>query len=97
MPISKQLRRGVEDLMVSDPVHREVVAVANAALAYLKRAAPYDSSAGRDPNKPHYRDNLRVEVTTTDRVVARVVADVPHAMGVEANQGLLKKALKATR
>lgn len=97
MAISKQLRKGINELMNSDAVRDEMVDVGNVALAYLERSAPYDTSPDRDPTKPHYRDNLSVEVVYTDRAVARVVADVPHAMGVEANQGLLKKAARAAR
>lgn len=105
MALSQQLLKSIEDLKVAPSVRRELVSTAKVAMAFLELAAPYDDTpprsesnpGGRDPNKPHYRDNLKLEVETTDRVVVRIVADVPHAMGVEANQGLLKKALKATR
>lgn len=97
MAISKQLLKGIEDLKVAPSVRRELISTAKVAMAFLEIAAPYDVSPDRPADKPHYRDNLRLEVETTDRVTVRIVADVPHAMGVEANQGLLKKALKATR
>lgn len=40
-----------------------------------------------------YRDSIHVETDHTDRMVKRVVADVPYAMVIEANTGNLGKAL----
>lgn len=40
-----------------------------------------------------YRNSIHVETDRTDRMVKRVVADVPYAMVVEANTGNLGRAL----
>ena len=40
-----------------------------------------------------YRDSIHVETDHTDRVVKRVVADVPYAMVVEANNGTMARSL----
>lgn len=40
-----------------------------------------------------YRDSIRVETDHTDRMVKRVVADVPYAMVVEANTGNMARSL----
>lgn len=47
--------------------------------------APVDSGA--------YRDSIHVETDHTDRMVKRVVADVPYAMVVEANTGTMARSL----
>lgn len=50
-----------------------------------RSGAPFKSGA--------YRDSIHVETVQTDRMVKRVVADVPYAMVVEANTGNLGRAL----
>lgn len=40
-----------------------------------------------------YRDSIHLEETHTDRLVVRVVADVPYAMNVEADHGTLARSL----
>lgn len=40
-----------------------------------------------------YRDSIHVETDHTDRMVKRVVADVPYAMVVEANNGTMARSL----
>lgn len=40
-----------------------------------------------------YRDSIHVETDRTDRMVKRVVADVPYAMVVEANTGTMARSL----
>jgi len=40
-----------------------------------------------------YRDSIHVETDHTDRMVKRVVADVPYAMVVEANTGTMARSL----
>lgn len=40
-----------------------------------------------------YRDSIHVETEHTDRMVKRVVADVPHALVVEAKTGNLARSL----
>lgn len=47
--------------------------------------APVESGA--------YRDSIHVETDHTDRMVKRVVADVPYAMVVEANTGTMARSL----
>jgi hypothetical protein len=47
--------------------------------------APVDSGA--------YQNSIHVETDHTDRMVKRVIADVPYAMVVEANTGNLGRAL----
>lgn len=39
------------------------------------------------------RNSIRVETDRTDRMVKRVIADVPYAMVVEANTGTMARAL----
>lgn len=58
---------------------------ASEAASRAQAAAPILSGA--------YRNSIRVETTRTDRMVKRVVADVPYAMVVEANAGTLGSAL----
>lgn len=93
---SSQLSASIEEMQKSAAVRKECTRVAENVLAFLKEAAPYDDSPDRNPLEPHYRDNLFIEQDTTDRAVVRVVAKV-HAVGVEAEYGLLKKAIKAAR
>lgn len=40
-----------------------------------------------------YQNSIHVETVQTDRMVKRVVADVPYAMVVEANTGNMARAL----
>lgn len=40
-----------------------------------------------------YKDSIHVETDHTDRMVKRVVADVPYAMVVEADTGNLGRSL----
>ena len=58
---------------------------AQGALARAQAVAPVESGA--------YKASLRIETDHTDRMVKRVVADVPYAMQVEARDGVLAKAL----
>lgn len=60
-------------------------AKAQEVLARAQASAPVASGA--------YRDSLHVETDHTDRMVKRVVADVPYAMVVEANTGNLARSL----
>lgn len=54
-------------------------------LGRARSAAPEESG--------DYKRSLHVETVHTDRMVKRVVADVPYAMKVEANYGVLTRAL----
>jgi len=77
--------RGIKQILFSDAfadVSREgAERVADAARAI----APVETGA--------YRDSIRVEEDFTDRVVYRVVADVPYALKVEADHGTLTQAM----
>lgn len=64
-------------------------AAAERALSAAQSSAPVASGA--------YRDSLHVETDHTDRMVKRVVADVPYALVVEANTGNLSRALDAAK
>ena len=59
------------------------------ALAAAQSSAPVASGA--------YRASLHLVDDTTDRAVVRLVADVDHAMVVEANTGTLARALDQAR
>lgn len=58
---------------------------AQEVLARAQASAPVASGA--------YRESLHVETDRTDRMVKRVVADVPYALVVEANTGNLARSL----
>lgn len=53
------------------------------------------SAAQGDPHDltGAYEDSLHIETEHTDRMVKRVVADVPYAMVQEARYGVLSRAL----
>ena len=61
------------------------------------RAEPVLAAAKADPHDASgaYEASLHIEEAHTDRLVVRVVADVPHAHIVEANFGVLSRALDA--
>ncbi len=40
-----------------------------------------------------YRDSIHIETDRTDRMVKRVVSDVPYALVLEARDGTLARAL----
>lgn len=77
--------RGMRELLNSSGVEAYLRGKAEPVLAAAKSSAPVDTGA--------YRDSLRIEIDHTDRVVARVVSDVDHAMVVEADTGNLTRAL----
>lgn len=60
-------------------------AEANAILSRAQSNAPVDTGA--------YRSSLHIESDRTDRMVKRVVADVDYALVVEAEHGVLAKAM----
>lgn len=64
--------------------------------ALLESAA--QNVLGAAQSDPHddtgaYEDSLHIETEHTDRMVKRVVADVPYAMVQEARYGVLSRAL----
>lgn len=64
-------------------------AAASSVLSAAQSNAPVDSG--------EYQGSLHIEEARTDRLVVRVVADAPHALVVEANEGVLARALDAAR
>lgn len=66
------------------------------ALLHAK-AASVLSAAQSDPHDDSgaYEASLHIEEDHTDRMVVRVIADVPYSHVVEANFGVLGRALDA--
>lgn len=60
-------------------------------------AEPVLAAAQADPHDASgaYEASLHIEEDHTDRLVLRVVADVPYAMVQEARYGVLSRALDA--
>jgi hypothetical protein len=58
-------------------------------------AEPVLAAAQADPHDDSgdYERSLHIEEARTDRLVVRVVADVPYSHVVEANYGVLARAL----
>ena len=79
--------RPFAEILKSDEVRAVVTERAERVLAAAQASAPVASGT--------YRASLHVEQDTTSRAVARVVADVPYAMVVEAATGNLARALDA--
>ncbi|WP_345454855.1 hypothetical protein [Nocardioides marinquilinus] len=76
--------------ILRDPgVVAELEARARRSLAAARAAAEQFKQTG------NYLNGLDVEVITTDRVVARVVARAPHSHLVEARHGTLARAIDA--
>lgn len=81
--------REMDDLLHSDAVRKMLTEHAEPVLDAAK-ADPHDDSGA-------YEASLHLEQDTTDRAVVRVVADVPYALVLEANYGILARALDAAR
>lgn len=79
--------RGMGEMLKGDDVRADLTSRMQSALDQARSSAPVASGA--------YRDSLRIEQATTDRVAVRIVSDVPHALVVEANTGNLARALDA--
>ena len=62
-------------------------AKASRVASAAQSSAPVESGA--------YRNSIHVATEHTDRMVKRVLADVPYAFAVEARAGILAKALDA--
>lgn len=60
---------------------------ASRVLSAAQSAAPVESG--------EYQGSLHLETDHTDRMVVRVVADAPHALVVEARDGVLARAIDA--
>lgn len=78
---------GMDSLLKGSVGHNAVEGPAEAALSAAVAGAPVETGA--------YRGSLHIEWDTTDRAVARVVADVNYSHVVEANTGNLARALDA--
>jgi hypothetical protein len=76
---------GIGEVLQSAAVRAILTDEANEVLRRAQANAPVASGA--------YRASLHVEQDTTDRAVARVIADVPYAMVVEADTGNLARSL----
>ena len=74
-------------LLVSPQVEALVKRPAERVAAAARASAPVDTGA--------YRDSIRVETKRQKRVVALVVADSEHALGVESRTGNLARALRS--
>lgn len=81
--------RGVQALLESAETRALLTAKAGPVLA-AAQADPHDDSGA-------YEASLHLEQDTTDRAVVRVVADVPYAMVLEANYGILARALDSAK
>lgn len=82
--------RGVQRLLDGDGGVRELLHSKAEPVLSAAQADPHDASGD-------YEASLHIEEARTDRLVVRVVADVPYAMVVEANYGVLARALDAGR
>ena len=78
---------GVRQLLRDDGVREFLRAQARKVAAAARESAPVDTGA--------YRDSIHVEDATTDRAVARVVADDWKAMLIESRTGNLARAVDA--
>lgn len=80
---------GMGALLRSSEVRSELTSRAESVLSAAQSSAPVASG--------EYRDSLHIEQAETDRAVVRVVAGTDHAWIVEANDGVLARALDAAR
>lgn len=77
---------GMRELLRSVGIRGELRRHAEATAAAARANAPRETGA--------YAASIHVESDTTDRAVERVVADVDHAMIVEAETGNLARSLR---
>ena len=77
---------GMADLLRDPGVRADLTARAERVLSAAQSARD-DTGA--------YQASLHIVQATTDRAVVRVVADDPGAMAIEADQGILARALDA--
>lgn len=80
---------GMKALLNSGEVRAMLTEKARPVLA-AAQADPHDASGA-------YEASLHLEQATTDRAVVRVVADVPYSHVLEANYGILARALDSAR
>lgn len=80
---------GIRELLNSSEVRDELTRRAERVLAKAFSDAPEVTG--------NYKRSLHIEQATTSRAVVRVVADAPHSHLVEANHGVLSRALDVGR
>ena len=80
---------GAQALLNSGSVRAKLTELAGGVLSAARSSAPVATGA--------YRNSLHIEQDSTDRVAVRVVADVDHAWIVEADHGVLARALDGAR
>lgn len=76
---------GVGELLKSAAVRAAVTSKADGIASAARSSAPVDSGT--------YRDSITVEQDTTDRAVARVVANAPYSMIIESKTGNLARSI----
>lgn len=81
----KQSSPGIKALLNSGETRAMLTAKAENVLASAQAAAPVVTG--------NYRNGLRIVQDTTDRAVVRVAGTAPHSHLVEANHGILARAL----
>ena len=88
MPLVRvRLTDGMRALLNDDGVRAELTARAGRVLDAAQAGAPVKTGA--------YRDSLHIAQGTTDRAAVAVGSDVPYALRVEAEHGVLARALGA--
>lgn len=80
---------GMAELLKSSEIRDELTERAERVLSAAQDSAPVDTGA--------YRDGLHLEQDTTDRAVVRVVSGDFKGHIIEANLGILSRALDAAR
>ena len=78
---------GVEDILKSNDTRSLLTDKAESVLSAAQSSAPVVTG--------NYLASLKIVQDTTDRAVARVTATAPHAHLVEAQSGVLARALDA--
>lgn len=77
--------REMGNLLKGSKVRADLTSRMERALAHAKATAPVDTGA--------YRDGLHIEQATTDRAVVRIAGSTDHDFIVEADHGILARAL----
>jgi len=80
---------GIRELLNSSEVRSDLTDRGERVLSAAESNAPVASG--------EYRDGLEIQQDTTDRAVVRVVGTAPHSLIVEANHGVLARALDSGR
>lgn len=78
--------RGIQSYLDGDHGVRDLLRSHAEPVLAAAQADPHDDSGD-------YERSLHIEEAHTDRLVVRVVADVPYSHVLEANYGILARAL----